>query len=174
MEYKLSNLKPEKVFRYFEEITAIPHGSRDTKRISDYCVNFAKERGLRYIQDAANNVIIFKDGTKGYEQSDAVILQGHLDMVCEKTSDSEHNFDTDPLTLIVDGDNLTADRTTLGGDDGIAVAYALAILDSDDIEHAPLEVIFTVDEEIGMLGADSIDLSKRQCDSKRKWSITCN
>lgn len=159
MEYKLSNLKPEKVFRYFEEITAIPHGSRDTKRISDYCVNFAKERGLRYIQDAANNVIIFKDGTKGYEQSDAVILQGHLDMVCEKTSDSEHNFDTDPLTLIVDGDNLTADRTTLGGDDGIAVAYALAILDSDDIEHAPLEVIFTVDEEIGMLGADSIDLS---------------
>ena len=159
MEYKLSNLKPEKVFRYFEEITAIPHGSRDTKRISDYCVNFAKERGLRYIQDAANNVIIFKDGTKGYEQSDAVILQGHLDMVCEKTSDSEHNFDTDPLTLIVDGDNLTADRTTLGGDDGIAVAYALAILDSDDIEHAPLEVIFTVDEEIGMLGAASLDYS---------------
>lgn len=162
MEYKLNGLQPEKVFKYFEEISRIPHGSRDTKRISDYCVEFAKERNLRYIQDESNNVIIFKDATSGYENSPHVILQGHLDMVCEKTSDSNHNFDEDPLCLIVDGDNLKADNTTLGGDDGIAVAYALAILDSDDLEHAGLEVVFTVDEEIGMLGADSIDLTPLQ------------
>lgn len=162
MEYKLNGLQPEKVFKYFEEISRIPHGSRDTKRISDYCVEFAKRRNLKYIQDDSNNVIIFKDATSGYENSPHVILQGHLDMVCEKTSDVEHNFDTDPLDLIVDGDILKANNTTLGGDDGIAVAYALAILDSDDLEHAALEVIFTVDEEIGMLGADSIDLSMLQ------------
>ena len=137
----LSNLEPKSVFNYFEQICSIPHGSRNTKQISDFCVSFAKEHNLKYSQDESNNIIIWKDGTNGYENSPSVIIQGHLDMVCEK----------ERLSLIVDGDDIHADRTTLGGDDGIAVAFALAILDSTDITHPPIEAVFTVDEEIGML-----------------------
>ncbi len=153
----LSNLKPEPVFRYFEEICQIPHGSGNTKEISDYCVRFAKEHGLRHIQDSANNIIIFKPGTTGYENSAPVILQGHLDMVCEKEFDCDIDMDREGLQLEVQGDMISARGTTLGGDDGIAVAYALAILDADDIPHPPLEAVFTVDEEIGMLGAAALD-----------------
>lgn len=153
----LSNLKPEPVFRFFEEICQIPHGSGNTKEISDYCVRFAKERGLRYIQDEANNIIIFKPGTAGYEDSAPVILQGHLDMVCEKESDCAIDMDKEGLQLEVRDGMISARGTTLGGDDGIAVAYALAILDGDDIPHPPLEAVFTVDEEIGMLGAAALD-----------------
>ena len=155
----LNNLVPEKVFYYFEELCNIPHGSKNTKAISDYCVNFAKERGLAYHQDASNNIIILKNGSKGYEDSKPVIIQGHLDMVCEKEHDCDIDFEKDGLSLIVDGDNIHADRTTLGGDDGIAIAFALAILDSADIPHPPIEAVFTVDEEIGMLGAASLDYS---------------
>ena len=155
----LSNLEPAGVFRFFEEICGIPHGSSDTKRISDYLVRFAEDRGLRYIQDECNNVVIFKDGTDGYEDSKPVMLQGHMDMVCEKDADCDIDFEKDGLKLRLEDGIISADGTTLGGDDGIAVAFALAILDSDDIPHPPLECVFTVDEEIGMLGAAAIDCS---------------
>ena len=155
----LAGLEPAPVFRYFEEICGIPHGSGNTKQISDYCVAFAKEHGLRYIQDEMNNVILFKDGTAGYENSAPVMIQGHLDMVCEKTPESTIDFEKDGLTIRLEDGVISADGTTLGGDDGIAVAYALAILASDDIPHPPLEVVLTVDEETGMYGATAIDCS---------------
>ncbi len=152
-------LEPQKVFSFFEEICQIPHGSRNTKEISDYCVAFAKSRGLKYIQDENNNVIIFKDASPGYENAKPVIIQGHMDMVCEKEPDVEIDFEKDGLMLYVDGDFLKARGTTLGGDDGIALSYAFAILDDDSLCHPPLEVVITVDEEIGMLGAEAIDIS---------------
>ena len=155
----LDNLVPAKVFYYFEELCNIPHGSTNTKAISDYCVNFAKERGLAYHQDAENNIIILKNGSKGYEDSKPVIIQGHLDMVCEKEADCTIDFEKDGLSLAIDGDYIYAEGTTLGGDDGIAVAMALAILDDDTLEHPPIEAVFTVDEELGMEGAEAIDLS---------------
>ncbi len=157
----LSGLQPEGVFKYFEEICAIPHGSRDTKKISDYLAKFATDRGLRHIQDVGGNVIIFKDASTGYENSAPVILQGHMDMVCEKDEDCDIDFSKDGLRLRLDGNIISAEGTTLGGDDGIALAYCLAILDSpkDEIPHPPLEVVFTVDEEIGMFGAADIDCS---------------
>lgn len=155
----LNNLQPQKVFYYFEEISKIPHGSRNTKAISDYLVRFAEDHNLKYIQDELNNVILFADGTSGYENSNPIILQGHMDMVCEKENGVEIDFEKDGLSLKIEDGFVTAEGTTLGGDDGIAVAYALAILDSDDIPHPPLEVIITVDEEIGLLGAYDIDLS---------------
>lgn len=155
----LENLQPQKVFHYFEEICNIPHGSRNTKQISDYLVQFAKNRDLTCYQDELNNVIIKKDATTGYEASEPIIIQGHMDMVCEKENDCDIDFEKDGIRLMIDGDFVTADGTTLGGDDGIAVAYALAILDSDDIPHPALEVVITVDEEIGMLGAFDMDLS---------------
>lgn len=155
----LENLKPEKVFEYFEDLCAVPHGSGNTKKISDYCVNFAKEHGLEYIQDSLNNVIIRKDASTGYENSPTVILQGHLDMVCEKTDTSDIDFLKDGLSLRLDGDFVSAEGTTLGGDDGIAVAMALSVLDSGDLSHPPLEVLFTTDEETGMYGADGLDTS---------------
>ncbi len=159
-EKKLEDLKPAKVFEYFEEICAIPHGSRNTKAISDYLVNFAKEQGLRYIQDDSNNVILFQEGTCGMENHAPVILQGHMDMVCEKDADCPIDMATQGLDITHDGRSVYAKGTTLGGDDGIAIAYALAILSDKTIAHPPLEVIITVDEEIGMLGADVIDLSE--------------
>ena len=155
----LAGLEPAPVFRYFEEICGIPHGSGNTKQISDYCVAFAKEHGLRYIQDELNNVVLFKDGTAGYENSAPVMIQGHLDMVCEKTPESTIDFEKDGLTVLLKDGVISADGTTLGGDDGIAVAYALAILASDDIPHPPLEVVLTVDEETGMYGASGLDCS---------------
>jgi len=153
------DLKPANVFRYFEEIAAIPHGSRNTKAISDYLVAFAKAHDLEYYQDELNNVVIIKEATEGYDGADPIIIQGHMDMVCEKEKDCEIDFEKDGLDLYVDGDFLKARGTTLGGDDGIAVAYALAILEADDLCHPRLEVVITVDEEIGMLGAEGIDLS---------------
>lgn len=155
----LENLKPEKVFEYFEDLCAVPHGSGNTKQISDYCVNFAKEHGFSFVQDSLNNVIIRKNASAGYENSPTVILQGHLDMVCEKDSISDIDFLKDGLRLRLDGDFVSADGTTLGGDDGIAVAMALSVLDSTDILHPPLEVLFTTDEETGMYGADGLGAS---------------
>lgn len=158
----LEQLEPQSVFHFFQELCKIPRGTFDTKRVSDYCVEFAKERGLEWIQDEAYNVIIKKAGTTGFEQSEPVIIQGHLDMVCEKTEGSTHDFSKDPIEVYVEGDCITAKDTSLGGDDGIAVAYALAILDSKTIEHPPIEAIFTTDEEVGMGGAGAIDLSPIQ------------
>ncbi len=155
----LEQLEPKKVFHFFEEISQIPRGTFHTKAVSDYCVNFATDRGLFVVQDDLNNVIIKKPGTAGYESSEPIIIQGHLDMVCEKTESSTHDFLKDPLQLYVEDGFVHAKDTTLGADDGVAVAMALAILDSDDLPHPPVEVVFTVDEEVGMDGAIGIDLS---------------
>lgn len=152
----LAQLEPKAVFRYFEEICGIPHGSSDTQAISDYLVAFAKKRNLYVRQDTLGNVIIKKPASCGYEDAPVVMIQGHMDMVCEKTDDKEIDFHTQGLNLVLDENVIHADRTTLGGDDGIAVAFALAILDADDIPHPALEVVITVDEEIGMLGAAGI------------------
>lgn len=155
----LTNLEPQKVFYYFEEICGIPHGSGNVEQISDYLVRFAMERNLEVIQDAIKNVIIIKEATPGYENEPVVVLQGHMDMVAVKKPDCDIDMKKDGLRLAVDGDDIYAEGTSLGGDDGIAVAYALALLDSDTIKHPRLEVIVTVDEEVGMDGAMAIDLS---------------
>ena len=155
----LSNLEPKSVFHYFEEITKIPHGSGNVEQISNYLVNFAKERGLFCIQDALKNVIIVKEATSGYEKEPAVILQGHMDMVAVKEPGCPLDMKTEGLKAAIDGEEIYAEGTSLGGDDGIAVAYSLALLDSDTIKHPKLEVIITVDEEVGMDGARAIDLS---------------
>ena len=155
----LEHLQPERVFYYFEEIAKIPHGSGNTKQISDYLVSFAKKHDLEYYQDEINNVIMIKEATEGYENSAPVIIQGHMDMVCEKESSSSIDFEKNGLNLYVDGEFVKAKDTTLGGDDGIAVAYALALLESTEYAHPRLEVVITVDEETGMDGAYGIDLS---------------
>lgn len=154
---QINQLQPQEVISYFSEICKIPHGSGNEKAISDYLVEFAKQYNLYYFQDKENNVIIKKSGTKGYENSEPVILQGHMDMVCEKNNDKTHDFLNDPINLMVDGDFLKADGTTLGADNGIAVAYSLAILASNDIEHPPLQVLITTNEEVGMDGANALN-----------------
>ena len=156
---KLAGLQPASVFGYFEKLCSYPHGSGNTKQISDYLVSFAKEQGLRYIQDSLNNVILFGDGTCGYEDHEPVVLQGHMDMVCDKDADCTIDMDTQGLDVTHDDTHVFAKGTTLGGDNGIAVAYALALLADKTIPHPPLEVIITVDEETGMFGATGIDLS---------------
>ena len=159
---KLAGLQPASVFSYFEKICAIPHGSRNTKAISDYLVSFAQLHGIRYEQDSLNNVVMYQEGTCGYEDHAPVILQGHMDMVCEKDVDCSINMDTDGLDIDHDGEWIFAHGTTLGGDNGIAVAYMLALLADKTIPHPPLEIIITVDEEIGMEGAAGVDLSHFQ------------
>ena len=156
----LADLNPEKVFYYFEQISAIPRGSGNVKKIADYLCFFAKVRQLEWERDHANNVIIRKPATPGYEEAATVILQGHTDMVCAKTAESTHDFEKDGLDLRLEDGWISANGTTLGGDNGIAVAYGLAILASDDLDHPPLEVVFTSDEEIGLLGAKALDMSK--------------
>ena len=163
----LSDLEPREVFAWFERLCAIPHGSHHAKAISDYLVAFARERGLACRQDAANNVVIRKAASAGYENAPVVMLQGHIDMVCEKDTDCGKDMETEGLDLFVDGDVIGARGTTLGGDDGIAVAMALAVLDADDIPHGPLECVFTADEEVGMIGARALDAS----DLKAKYLI---
>lgn len=165
----LENLEPKKVFYYFEEISKIPHISFHEQELSDYCVTFAKEHNLEHYQDEMGNVVIIKEATAGYESVEPIIIQGHLDMVGDKTDDCTLDMEKEAITLLVDGDYVTADSTTLGGDDGIAVAYALAFLDSEDIEHPRLEVVLTVSEEVGLLGADGIDLS--MCKGRRLINI---
>lgn len=156
----LSNLEPERVLYYFEELCKIPHGSGNTEEIGDYLIAFAEEYELECEQDKIGNVIIRKPGSEGYENSEPVILQGHMDMVCEKEPGSTHDFIKDGLELVVEDGYITARDTTLGGDDGIAVAYCLAILESDSYPHPPLEAVITVDEEIGLLGANDLDFSR--------------
>ncbi len=155
----LEHLQPNAVFSYFEEICSIPHGSYNIGKISDYLVDFAKQRNLQCTQDKVGNVIIVKEATAGYEEKEPVIIQGHMDMVAVKEDGCEKDMLTEGLDLMVEGDWISAKGTSLGGDDGIAVAYALALLDSKDIPHPRLEVVITVDEEVGMDGAMAIDLS---------------
>ncbi|MCQ2507720.1 MAG: aminoacyl-histidine dipeptidase [Dorea sp.] len=155
----VAGLEPQKVLKFFEELCSMPHGSYNNQQISDYLVEFAKARNLKYRQDQALNVVIWKDGTKGYENSPAVILQGHMDMVAVQTDDCKKDMMTDGLDLMVEGEYLTAEGTSLGGDDCIAVAMALAVLDAEDLSHPPIEAIFTTDEEVGMLGAVAMECS---------------
>lgn len=156
----IEKLYPEKVFHYFAEISKIPRASKKEKEISDWLVKFAKERKLKVIQDEHYNVIIKKKATEGYEDFSPLILQGHMDMVWEKNKDTEFDFSTQSIELVIDGDFLKANGTTLGADNGIAVAYALAILDSDDIKHPALEVVITTDEEDGMSGVVNLDFDE--------------
>ena len=154
---KLKGLNSFKAFEYFKEMNKVPRGSGNEKAISDFLVNFAKEHDLKVIQDPSLNIIIKKPGTTGYENAPNIIIQGHMDMVCEKNIDSKHDFLKDPIEFIVEGDFLRANGTTLGGDDGIAVAFGLAILASTDIPHPPMELLVTTEEETGMGGAQALD-----------------
>ncbi len=155
---KLNGLSPERVFYYFEQLCAIPHGSGDMERISQFCLDFAKDKGLWCRRDKLNNVIIKKPAYKGYEDRPAVILQGHLDMVCEKEPDCSIDFATDGLDIATNGDYIWANGTTLGGDDGIAVAMVMAILEDNSLPHPAIEAIFTTDEETGMYGAEALNV----------------
>lgn len=152
----LQNLEPESVFEYFEAISNIPRGSGNEKAISDYLLNFGRSLGLETIQDEALNIIIKKPATNGYEKSPTVIIQGHMDMVCEKNNGTKHDFEKDPLKLRVVNDYIYATDTTLGADNGIAVAYAMALLEAKDIPHPALEILLTTDEETGMSGAMAV------------------
>ncbi len=156
---EISQLEPRAVFRFFEEISRIPRPSYQERAISDYLAAFAGKRGLFCRQDALGNIIIVKDASPGYEEEPPIILQGHMDMVCEKEPDCAKDMETEGLDLFVEGDFVKARGTTLGGDDGIAVAYALAILDAEDIPHPRLEFVCTVCEEVGMEGATALDVS---------------
>lgn len=156
---QLAELEPKKVYEYFEELNQTPRGTFDTRRVSEWLVLVARRNGWEYTQDEAGNVIIRQDGTAGYEESEPVILQGHMDMVCEKTEESIHDFSKDPIDMYIEDGFIKANGTTLGADDGIAIALAFAVLSDDTIPHPPLEVVITVDEETGMGGANAIDLS---------------
>ena len=175
----LEGLSPERVFFYFEELAALPHGSGNTAAVSDYLENFAKQHSLDCRRDNFGNVVIFAEGTAGYEASSPVILQGHMDMVCVASESVSHDFGKEGLHLGVEGDEIYAEGTSLGGDDGIAVAYMLAILESDSLPHPPLDCVFTNDEEVGMLGADALDCSILRgrtminLDSDNEGVITC-
>lgn len=155
----LGGLQPQSVFHFFEQISRIPHGSGNVKKLSDYLKQFAQDRGIECIQDELYNIIMIKGATAGYEQEEPYILQGHMDMVAVKRPDCDIDMTKEPLRLCVGNNRIHADGTSLGGDDGIAVAYALALMDAKDISHPRLEVILTVDEETGMDGAQGIDLS---------------
>ena len=157
---QITELEPKKVFYFFSELAKIPHGSGNTRQIEDYCLDFAEKHGLAAYRDEYGNVMIFKDGTEGYENSAPVILQGHLDMVCEKLPDCTKDMEREGIDIIVDGDVLRADGTTLGGDDAIAVAYILALLDSDNIPHPPIEGLLTINEETGLRGSHALDASR--------------
>ena len=159
MNYVIEGYEPQQVFRYFEEISAVPRGSGQEKGISEYLCRFAKEHGLEYHTDALYNVIIKKAGSAGCENAPAVMLQGHQDMVCEKNAGVEHDFETDGIEIVVDREKglIHANGTTLGADNGIAMAYMLAILSDETLKHPPLECVFTVQEETGLYGAAGID-----------------
>ncbi len=159
MEYITKGLAPAKVLEIFEQICSIPHGSGNLDAITDFCEKFARDRHLEVIRDEAHNLIIKKPATAGYENAEPVIIQGHTDMVCEQAADCKKDMSAEGLDLCLDGDMLYAKGTTLGGDDGVAVAMGLALLDASDISHPALEVLLTSDEEIGMLGAEKLDCS---------------
>lgn len=155
----VSKLNPKEVFYHFQKIASIPHGSGNCEALATYCMDLAKEYGHEVYKDTCGNVMIFAEGTKGYEQCEPVILQAHLDMVCDKSPDCSLDMEHDALELSTDGKYLWAEGTSLGGDDGIAVAYILSILTSNQIPHPPIEALLTIDEEIGMIGARNLDPS---------------
>ena len=159
MDYKITGYKPEKLFHFFEEISAIPRGSGNEKGISDYLVKFAKDRNLWVHQDEVNNVIIKKEGSEGAKDKEPVMLQGHIDMVCDKLAGVEHDFEKDGIDLVVKDGVLSANGTTLGADNGVAVALMMMVLDDDDIKHPPVECVFTTEEEVGLNGAQALDKS---------------
>ena len=159
MNLVTKGIYPEKVLGFFEEISKIPRGSGKEKQISDWLVKFAKDRNLEVYQDSVNNVIIKKEATKGYEKYAPLILQGHMDMVWEKNKDVDFDFEKEGIKLKIEDGYLKAKGTTLGADNGIAIAYGLAILDSDDIKHPKLEILITTDEEVSMTGAQNLDMS---------------
>ena len=180
MDKSLELLDYKGIFRYFSEISAIPRGSGNEKEVSDYLVSFAKKHQLEYSQDVANNIIMIKPATPGYENEPAVILQGHMDMVCEKRKEYTHDFLKDGIKLIVEGDYLHADGTTLGADNGIAVAYIMSVFSDETLEHPRLEAIITTDEEVGMHGAKALELSQLQgryminLDSEEEGYLLCS
>jgi dipeptidase D len=149
-------MESNKIFSYFDQITKIPRESGKEEKIIEYLVNFAKNRSLEYKKDEAGNVVIIKKGTSGMENAPTVVLQSHSDMVCEKNSDSNFNFDTDPIKYVIEDGWLIAKETTLGADCGIGMAAQLAILDSSNVKHGPLEALFTTEEETGLTGAQSL------------------
>ena len=155
----LAQREPKEVFSYFDTICGIPHGSGNTGPIADYLVQFAKDNGLEWYRDAANNVVLTKPASPGYEGADTIILQAHTDMVCEKAPGVEFDFTTDAIRPIVEGDTIRADGTTLGADDGISVAMILALLSDKELKHPKLEALLTSDEEIGLIGAFALDCS---------------
>lgn len=180
MDKNLEQMDYKGIFKYFSEISEIPRGSGNERAISEYLVSFAKTHNLEYTQDEANNVIMIKPATAGYEKEPAYILQGHMDMVCEKRKDYTHDFLKDGIKLVVDGDLLGADGTTLGADNGIAVAYILAMFSDENLEHPRLEAIITTDEEVGMQGAKVLKLSHLQgkyminLDSEEEGYLLCS
>ena len=149
----------EKVEYYFREISRIPRGSYNEKAICDYVENFAKERNIKYVRDKMHNIVLFKEATEGYEEHETVMLEGHMDMVCEKNNDSDHDFSKDSIELIEEDGFLHANKTTLGADDGVGVCYMLALLDDESLKHPALECVFTVQEEVGLNGAMGLDKS---------------
>lgn len=159
MAGKLSVFEPQALFGYFEDLCAIPHGSKNESGIADYLVSFAESHGLRWYRDHVHNVVIYKDATPGMEDRPVVILQGHTDMVCEKIASSAHDFDKDGIELIVEDGWIRANGTTLGADNGTAVAMMLAVLAEEGIAHPALECVFTVQEEIGLIGARELDVN---------------
>lgn len=160
MDYKIVGYKPERFFHFFEDISAIPRGSGNEKGVSDFLVAFARERGLWVYQDDVHNVIIKKGASEGAEDAAPVMMQGHLDMVCDKLAGVEHDFERDGIDLVVKDGVLTANGTTLGADNGVAVAFMMCVLDDDSLVHPPLECVFTSDEETGLIGAETLDKSQ--------------
>lgn len=175
----IRELEPKEVFKYFEEISRIPRGSYNEKAISNYLVMFASDHGLEYYQDGMKNVVIIREATPGYEDKEPLIIQGHMDMVCEKESGIEKNMETEGLDIYAEGDYITAIGTTLGGDDGIALAYALALLSDENLKAPRLEFVFTVAEEVGMDGARELDTSMLKgkklinIDSEKEGEMLC-
>lgn len=145
--------------KYFEELSQIPRGSYHEEAVADYIESIASEHELRYIRDDMHNIIVFKEASAGYEDHEPIMLEGHLDMVCEKNNDSDHDFENDPLDLYVEDGYLYAKETTLGADDGYGVSYMLALLTDESLSHPPLECVFTVQEEVGLCGALAMDCS---------------
>lgn len=154
----LQGLEPAEVMYYFERLSDMPRGSRNEKQVSDYVADFARERGLEYHQDDMHNILVKKPGTPGYEDAPTVILHGHLDMVCKKDDGVEHDFSNEGVELKVDGDFVEAEGTSLGADNGLGISYMLALLDSGDIPHPPLEAVMTVMEEMGKVGGANFDV----------------
>ena len=160
MEYKITGYKPEKLFHFFEDVCAVPRGSGHEKGISDFLVKFAKDRGLWVYQDDSYNVIIKKEGSEGAKDKAPVMLQGHIDMVCDKRAGVEHDFEKEGIDLVLKDGVLSANGTTLGADNGVAIALMMMVLDDDEIKHPPVECVFTTEEEVGLNGAQALDKSQ--------------